>query len=77
MLLTIGIMSNPKSLTQLLQESLADAESLRAVARETGLDVAQLSRFKSGQRTLRLDIAERLAEYFGIESRRINRRRRG
>ena len=75
--MTIDNMPKTKTLTQLLQEALAQAESLRHVARESGLDVAQLSRFKSGQRSLRLDMADRLAEYFGIESRRTQRRQKG
>jgi plasmid maintenance system antidote protein VapI len=55
-------------MTELLREHLQDADSIRAVARATGLDHASLVRFTNGQRSLRLDKADALAAYFGIES---------
>lgn len=54
------------SLTQLLQEALTNAESIRLVAREAGVHHASLLRFLRGDRTLRLDKAEALMNYFGI-----------
>tara|TARA_B100000683_G_C12026147_1_gene364215 strand:+ start:111 stop:326 length:216 start_codon:yes stop_codon:yes gene_type:complete len=66
-----------KNLTALLREALREVESVRAVAKATGLRHSSLLRFMHNETSLRLDLADRLAEYFGIESRRINRRRRG
>lgn len=43
--------------------------------RETGVSRASIMRFMRGERTLRLDMADRLAAHFGIESRQ--RKRRG
>ena len=62
-------------MTELLRESLNDAESIRAVARATGLNQASLVRFVNNQQSLRLDLADRLAKHFGIECRRITRER--
>ena len=57
-------------MTELLREALRQAPSIRAVAKATGLDHASLFRFMNEQQSLRLDLAERLAEHFGIEIRR-------
>ncbi len=66
------------TMTELIREALAEGkESIRAVARATGLDHASLVRFVNNKRSLRLDLADRLAEHFGIECRRINRRKGG
>jgi plasmid maintenance system antidote protein VapI len=37
--------------------------------RETGVARGSISRFVAGKRTLRLDMADRLAAYFGLELR--------
>jgi len=37
--------------------------------RETGVTRASIRRFVNGERTLRLDMADRLAAYFGLELR--------
>jgi hypothetical protein len=57
------------SMTALLRQCLAEAPSIRAVARETGTDHAALIRFLRGESHLRLDKADALARYFGIECR--------
>jgi len=62
------------TMTELLRESLAAADSIRGVAKATGLRHSSLLRFVHGRQSLRLDCAERLADYFGIESRRTGRR---
>lgn len=67
-------MSASQTMTELLRKALKDAESVRAVARATGLDHASLLRFQSGQSSLRLDLADRLADYFEIECRRRSNR---
>jgi plasmid maintenance system antidote protein VapI len=54
-------------MTTLLLEALKDADSLNSVANASGVQKSSIVRFVNGQQTLRLDMAERLAEHFGIE----------
>lgn len=54
------------TLTNLLRLALADAESLRAVERATGVKRQAMAKFMRAEQSLRLDLADRLAEYFGI-----------
>jgi len=68
------ILHTMATMTDLLREALSKAPSIRGVARETGLDHASLVRFMQG-RSLRLDLADRLAEHFGIECRPPRRRK--
>lgn len=63
-------------MTELLKEALSEAESLRAVERATGVKNPSMVRFLQGKQSLRLDMADRLAEYLGIESRRVRRKGR-
>ena len=58
------------TMTSLLRQALRDAESVRVVAKATGVQQASLVRFMNGEQSLRLDMADRLAAYFGIECRR-------
>ncbi len=64
-------------MTDLLRDAIVEADSLLGVARSTGLNRAALRRFRDGKQSLRLDLADRLAEHFGIECRRRSRRRKG
>jgi plasmid maintenance system antidote protein VapI len=59
-----------KTMTELLREALAEADSIRAVARHNGLDHSSLVRFANGEQSLRLDLADKLAAHFGIVSTR-------
>ena len=64
-------------MTELLRQALNDTdESIRAIARDTGLHHQSLLRFIRGEQSLRLDLADRLAQHFGIECRRIGKRER-
>jgi hypothetical protein len=54
-------------MTELLREAITEAESIRGVARATGLDHASLLRFMAGG-SLRLDLADKLAAHLGIVS---------
>jgi plasmid maintenance system antidote protein VapI len=62
------------TMTELLREALAEAveagQSVRSIAREAGLTHPPLGKFLRGEQSLRLDLADRLAAYLGIESRR-------
>ncbi len=59
--------SKKPSLSDLLRKALSEADSIRAVARASGLHHTSLLRFVRGDRTLTLDTAEKLMAYFGIE----------
>ena len=64
-------------MTDLLRKELAEAESLRAVERATGVKRQSMMKFIRSEQSLRLDMADRLAEHFGIESRKSTHRRKG
>ena len=62
-------------MTQLLREAISEADSLLGIARDTGIQRASLQRFRDGRQSIRLDVADRLAAFFGVESRRPKRKR--
>lgn len=62
-------------MTELLRVALAEAESLKAIDRATGIKRQSMAKFLRGEQSLRLDLADVLAAYFGIESRRTRRRK--
>ena len=62
-------------MTELLRQAITDADSLLGIARDTGVQRASLRRFRDGEQSLRLDLADKLAAYFCIESRQIRRRK--
>jgi len=46
-----------------------------AIERATGVKRASIMRFLRGERSLRLDVADRLAAYFGLGLRRVRKKR--
>ena len=60
-------------MTELLRQALNQAESFKGVERDTGVFRQALIKFARGEQSLRLDKADILAEYFGIEVRRKDR----
>ena len=61
-------------ISYLLRRTIADAvesgrTSYKALERETGVTRASIMRFVRGSQFLRLDMADRLAAYFGLELR--------
>lgn len=54
-------------MTEMLRLGLEDATSLYAVTKATRVPKASLIRFLRGEQSLRLDMADRLAAYLGIE----------
>jgi len=62
------------TMTALLRQAIANAPTLLGIERETGVKRAALRKFRDGEQSLRLDIADKLAEHFGIESRRVRRK---
>ena len=60
----------PKTMTDVLKRAITESgESFTELERATGVKRASLLRFMRGQTSLRLDIADKLAVHFGIESR--------
>lgn len=61
-------MSNP--LSEQLRHAIRDCgESRYSLAKRTGIDQSTLTRFMSGERGLRLDVVDVLAESLGLELR--------
>ncbi|HOD52570.1 MAG TPA: helix-turn-helix transcriptional regulator [Candidatus Hydrogenedentes bacterium] len=54
------------NMSEMLREALEAAPSLRAVERATGVKRQSLAKFMRQEQSLRLDMADRVAEYFGI-----------
>jgi plasmid maintenance system antidote protein VapI len=59
-------------ISDLLRRTVAEAveqglTNYLALERETGVQRASIRRFASGERTLRLDVADKLAFYFKLE----------
>lgn len=56
-----------QTLTEMLRRVIADSgETLSQLARETGVTQPQLSRFMKGERSLTLESASKLFDYFGL-----------
>ena len=61
-------------MTELLREAIAESGlSFKGIERETGVLRQSLMKFARCEQSLRLDIADKLAEFFGIECRRKER----
>jgi hypothetical protein len=62
-----------QTLTEALLDVIADSQlSFKALERETGVTRQSLMRFAYGESSLRLDLADKLVEFFGIEIARQN-----
>ena len=57
------------TMTALLRKALAERGelSLRDITRATGVNHVSILKFERGQQSLRLDFADKLAEFFGIK----------
>jgi transcriptional regulator with XRE-family HTH domain len=57
------------TMTELLRQAMNEpgAPSLTSIAEATGTQRGSLVRFRRGDTSLRLDLADRLADYFGVE----------
>lgn len=59
-----------KTMTEVLRKAIADSGMAHIVIeRATGVKRASIMRFLRGEQSLRLDMADRLAAYFGLELR--------
>lgn len=60
-------MQAPTSMTDVLKKAIADSGlSYKRLEQEIGVTRQSLMGFMKGHRTLRLDIAEKIADYFGL-----------
>ena len=65
-------MAKPKQpMTDVLKNAIAESGMpLIALERETGVKRASIMRFLRGETSLRLDVADKLAVFFGLELRK-------
>jgi len=55
-------------MTDALKQAIADSELPHlTIEQDTGISRGSIMRFMRGEQSLRLDLADTLAEYFGIE----------
>jgi hypothetical protein len=75
------IMSKPAPITDLLRKTILDAldrgDNFLAMQQETGVLRQSLMKFVRGEQSLRLDMADRLADHFGLELRAKRSKRKG
>ena len=66
-------MSNTDTMTALLRkailQAIEDGDTYKGLERDTGLSRMSIMRFTLGRTSIRLDLADKLAEHFGIQSR--------
>lgn len=58
-----------------LNEAIDGGSSFREVERETGIVRQSLMPFARGEQSLRLDKADKLAAYFGLELKPVSKRK--
>jgi len=62
---------NPLTMTEALRQAINESDvSFAELERETGVLRQSLMKFARGEQSLRLDVADKLAEYFRIEVKR-------
>jgi plasmid maintenance system antidote protein VapI len=55
-------------MTEILRQAIVNCDlPMLQIAEDTGIQRASLIRFVRGDQSLRLDVADKLAEYFGLE----------
>lgn len=63
-------------MSDVLRAAIEDSkQTFLELERATGVQRASIMRFVRGERSLRLDLADKLATYLGIECRPIRRRK--
>lgn len=60
-------MTMSETLRKSVMTAFENGESFRAIERDTGVLRQSLMKFVRGESSLRLDIADKLAEYFALE----------
>jgi plasmid maintenance system antidote protein VapI len=60
-------MATGRTMTDVLRRTILDSGlPLLTIATKTGVERASISRFVRGKNSLRLDLADKLADYFGL-----------
>ena len=58
----------PATMTERLRQAIAESGlPMLTIATDTGIQRASLIRFARGDQSLRLDVADKLAAYFGLK----------
>lgn len=70
-------MGSNSPISETLRQALKEAGPVHATAQRAGVHHAALLRFISGERTIRLDTADKLAEVLGFELKRRTPKRKG
>jgi plasmid maintenance system antidote protein VapI len=66
----------PAPITDLLRQTIiASKIPLLTLEQETGVQRASIGRFIRGERSLRLDVADKLAAYFGLALQPIRKKK--
>jgi plasmid maintenance system antidote protein VapI len=59
--------NKPSTMTETLKQAIAESGiSHRALGKATGIERTSITRFMLGERSLRLDKADKIAAYFGL-----------
>jgi len=67
---TMSNSNKPLTMSEVIRRAIVEGGmSYKSVSRETGLTRASIQRFVDGRQSLRLDLADRLAEFFDLELR--------
>ncbi len=67
----------PKTLTEILRKAIQDSgPNFKKLERESGVLRQSLMKFASGEQSLRLDMADKLAAYFDFELAPAKRKRK-
>jgi hypothetical protein len=65
-----------ETMSETLKRTITESSmSLIGIQRETGVNRISLIRFMRGETSLRLDVADKLATYFGLELRSKRKRK--
>jgi plasmid maintenance system antidote protein VapI len=63
----MSIRKPPETMTCVLRRTIIESgASYKSLSRETGVARASIQRFVDGRQSIRLDMADRLATYFGL-----------
>jgi plasmid maintenance system antidote protein VapI len=64
----MGTRKRSSPISDALRRAIIDSgEAYNAIERATGISRASILRFVRGEKSFRLDMADRLAEHFGLE----------
>ena len=69
---------NKQPITDMLRETIvASKMTMKSIERETGVQRLSVTRFVRGTNSLRLDVADKLAAYFGLALQPIKPKKKG